>query len=537
MPTPAPASHVTHRPRLADRKLRTRVLLPVGVGVMSVLVVAASGFTSASSLSEVTEDVSTRSQVLGNHLTGDMMHDALRADVLAVLLADSAEQVEAERAGIEEHGATFLEMQDLNADLVEDPALLATLGKARPVLEAYLDSARTIADVAATDPGAAKALLPEFTAAFEELATAQEALSEGIAADIESTQEQGQQAASSAQVVLGLATLLALVLVLGLGILVARSITGPVARLQHRLRLLGTGELSTDAEQWARDELGDMGRALEATQDALRTTVSAVAGNAEALAAAAEELSVTAQGIASSADETSSQSGVVSSAAEEVSANVLTAATGAEQMSASIREIAQSANEAARLAGEAVQAAVATNATITALGASSSEIGSVVKVITSIAEQTNLLALNATIEAARAGESGKGFAVVAGEVKDLAQATAKATEDISRRIETIQSSTGGAVSAIADIGGFIRQIADYTTSIASAVEEQTATTNEMSRNVSDAAAGSSQIAANIENVASAAASTSRGVQDSQQAAGELARMSSEMQTLISGFRY
>ena len=198
-----------------------------------------------------------------------------------------------------------------------------------------------------------------------------------------------------------------------------------------------------------------------------------MARSAQALGGSSEELTSVSTTIAASAEQASAQANVVSAAAEQVSRNVQTVATGAEEMGASIREIAQNANEAARVAGTAVEVAHATNETVCKLGASSREIGEVVKVITSIAEQTNLLALNATIEAARAGEAGKGFAVVANEVKDLAQETAKATENISRMIEAIQGDTAGAVEAIGQISAVIGQINDYQTTIASAVEEQT----------------------------------------------------------------
>jgi methyl-accepting chemotaxis protein len=171
------------------------------------------------------------------------------------------------------------------------------------------------------------------------------------------------------------------------------------------------------------------------------------------------------------------------------------------------------------------------------LGQSSSEIGKVVKVITSIAQQTNLLALNATIEAARAGEAGKGFAVVANEVKELAKETAKATEFISSKIDAIQADTEGAVTAIKQISLIINQINDLQATIASAVEEQTATTNEMARNVSEAATGSSDIAQNITGVAQAAISTSQGAADSLQASSELARMASELQSMVAKFNF
>ena len=183
----------------------------------------------------------------------------------------------------------------------------------------------------------------------------------------------------------------------------------------------------------------------------------------------------------------------------------------------------------------AVKDANKTNETIKHLGESSNQIGEVVKVITSIAQQTNLLALNATIEAARAGEAGKGFAVVANEVKELAKETAKATEDISQKIEAIQTDTRGAVTAIGQISAIIGQINDIQNTIASAVEEQTATTNEISRNVAEAAKGSSEIAQNITGVAEAARHTSSGAADTQKAAGELTRMAAGLQGLVSKF--
>jgi methyl-accepting chemotaxis protein len=262
-----------------------------------------------------------------------------------------------------------------------------------------------------------------------------------------------------------------------------------------------------------------------------------IAEQADALDGSSAELNNVSQTMAGTAEETSAQANVVSAAAEEVSKNVQTVATGTEEMSASIKEIAGNASEGAKVANQAVDVANATNLTISKLGESSAEIGQVIKVITSIAQQTNLLALNATIEAARAGEAGKGFAVVANEVKELAKETAKATEDISQKIETIQGDTQSAVSAIAEISEIINKINDIQSTIASAVEEQTATTNEIGRNVTEAAKGTSEIAENITTVATAAEETTTGATNTQKAASELSAMANELKKVVSQFTF
>jgi len=315
------------------------------------------------------------------------------------------------------------------------------------------------------------------------------------------------------------------------------AVIAPVQEAGMVLGEVAAGDMTARVEG---DYHGDHARIkddINSMAEALSASMAKIEGHAQRLASSSEELSTLATEMSSHAEETALQSNVVSAASGQVSKNIQTVAIATEQMGASIKEIGKNAAEAARVACSAVKMAETTNATVAELGDSSTEIGQVIKVITSVAQQTNLLALNATIEAARAGEAGKGFAVVAHEVKELARETAKATGDISRKIEALQTNIQGAVEAIARVSAVINQINGFSTTIASAVEEQTATTHEIARNVSEAAKGSTKIAENILSVAQAAKSTTEGAANSQTAAQDLARMASELEQLVGQFKF
>ena len=297
------------------------------------------------------------------------------------------------------------------------------------------------------------------------------------------------------------------------------------------------GDLTREVTVRGTDAIGQMGESFARFLSKLRESIGSIGESAQTLASAAEELTNTSQQMGSTADQTSTQAVAATTTADDVNSNVQTVAAGAEQMTASISEIASNAASAATIATQAVEATRTTNEAVGKLGESSVEIGNVIQVISSIAEQTNLLALNATIEAARAGEAGKGFAVVAHEVKQLAEQTAQATEDISAKVLGIQEDSQGAVASIAEISSVIDEINSISATIASAVEEQSATTSEISRSVQQAAMGTGEISQTITSVAEAATGTSTGATDTQRAADDLALMAESLQQLVDEFTY
>ncbi|MHC4549587.1 MAG: methyl-accepting chemotaxis protein [Planctomycetota bacterium] len=318
-----------------------------------------------------------------------------------------------------------------------------------------------------------------------------------------------------------------------------RWISDPIHRVGARLEEIaqGEGDLTQRLESETQDEVGDLAYWFNTFIDAQRDRIFLIAQNSKLLGASSDQLATVSEQMSANAEETSTQANVVSSASEKVSGNLQKVATAAEQLNASIREIAKSSVEAARVADGAVDEAETAASTVARLGESGQWIGDVIKVINSIAEQTNLLALNATIEAARAGEAGKGFAVVANEVKQLAKETAEATEDISHKIKAIQTDTHGAVEAIERIRGVINKISEIQNTIATAVEEQTATTNEIRHNVADAARASAEITRSVSGVADAARMTAAGVEETRNAAAELAKMAAELEQIVGRFRY
>jgi len=529
----------TRRPSFGDLSVNVKVLAAVGAAALVALVVGILGLDSLSGASRSAQLIYT-SSVASIKAVGLVQYWAVQtnADASNQALSPSAE-------------ATARFEEAYRQDLLNFTSAMAQYRSSNPAAAASLidtlqNQWNTYTDVATNTliPLGHESRLVQWSAVRDKQVTPIVTQLSGTlrSLDADETADAAEKAAaaeagyrsSRRTAIITLVT--GLIMAAGLGVLTARKIVQSLTKVTYVCDGLADGDLTRSTGLDTRDEPGRMATALDAAMVRLRQTIATIEGSATSLAGASEEMTGTANQIAASAEEASVQAQAVSAAAEEVSRSVETVSAGSEEMGASIREISQNAAEAARVAAEAVTVTASTSATMGKLGDSSVEIGNVIKTITAIAEQTNLLALNATIEAARAGESGKGFAVVASEVKDLAQETAKATEDISRRVEAIQSDTSGAVTAIEEISLVIARISEFQTTIASAVEEQTATTAEMNRSVAEAAGGTGQIAQNITGVAEAARLTSEGVAETQHASAELARMSTELSGLVATFR-
>ncbi len=502
-------------------------------GLIFVAAVSATGYWGITSVEHATTQVSATSMAIRSHIEAGIFNDMTWADISAIFAKKGQEQQD-NVDNLAVHSKMLAQGIATARESATDPAIQSALDDEGRLVQQYLSAASALSkdmvrDPSKVDSGACYQLYQGVQQKIED--SSDQLAQSGKQAVINATSK-AKRATRAMFAMCGFSLLLLLVV----GTWVAFSITRPLDVFSSKFKAMAeANDLTARVDEERQDEIGQLGKCLNLFVEKVHDLLTQIASSAQHVSGASEELSATSQQITANSEETSAQADVVSNATQKVSQNLQTVATGAEEMGASIKDIAKNATEAAKVATSAVKVAETATATVSKLGDSSTEIGQVIKVITSIAQQTNLLALNATIEAARAGEAGKGFAVVANEVKELAKETAKATEDISNKIEAIQSDTKAAVDAIASISGVINQINDISSTIATAVEEQNATTNEMSRNVAEAAQGSGEITSNIAGVAEAAQSTSRGSADTQKAAQELVQMSAQLRGLVAQF--
>jgi methyl-accepting chemotaxis protein len=322
-------------------------------------------------------------------------------------------------------------------------------------------------------------------------------------------------------------------------ILAWRIANGIVDRLREKVAVLkqvANGDLSCRLEVHSNDEISEIAKVIDDMIDGLASMVTGIRANSQALSDSARGLSGASLQLEAASQQTASNAGAVTAAAQQVNGNLQTVSDATEAMTDTISAIARNASEASNVASTAEQLANSTRATMTKLTESSAQIGNVIKVITSIAAQTNLLALNATIEAARAGEAGKGFGVVANEVKELAKETARATEDISHRVHSIQEDAAGTVIVINEITTVVGRINELQNGISCSIEEHTAATSEIASNLDETTQGTAEIVGDISNVAHAAQETQSSAAQAQKSAQELSLLAASLEALVGRFK-
>jgi len=554
--------------------IRHKLFALGGAGIFTTVVMALIGFWGLSTLTTQLGDNTVIASALRNHLQADMMHDALRGDVLSALRAGAGNSEEAKttvREDLADHIESFRAGMSDNQALDLPAEVKKGLNDIGPALDAYIVSAEEIVPLALRNPAAAEDMLPSFSEAFGVLEDRMGAVSDLIEAQAQATEAEGNAAASFAQNTL-IGIFVAAALLLGfIAFAIVRQITVPMNGLSVAMRSLASGDSNVAIPALTRsDELGSMAQSvdvfkqnaverekLEAEQAKAREAedarLKAEAARAEkvsgmiaefdasakqiltSVTSAAEQLKSSATTMTTTADDASQRTTAVASASEEASTNVQTVASATEEMTASVQEISRRVTHSSEIAASAVKQAEGANAKVASLVEAAQKIGEVVSLINDIADQTNLLALNATIEAARAGEAGKGFAVVASEVKSLASQTATATEEIGGQIAAIQASTTDAVSSIQEIAKTIAEISEVATTVASAVEEQEAATREIADNIQQAASGTQDVSTNIVEVSRGVQETGSAAQQVLAASDQLSTQAADLQKAISGF--
>ncbi len=518
--------------------LRSRSIrqLLVGTGALNVALAAlllGAGFLGIRSVESALEQVVVTGQALRNHLEADMMHDALRSDVLAAFLAGNEEAKKAAKKDLEEHSEWFRKAMNENRRLPLSVEVTRALGASENELERYIVTAGAVQETAFRDAKAGQARMAEFSDAFAALEKKNEALSGLIEKSVEEAKKDAAAQASTAKFWLVLLALGAIGVLGASGIFVLHHVTKPIG---DTIEVLQATDLSKRLAPQPSAEFQTMGTELNRLLDSLANTVAGIAECSRSLAGASEEMRATSREMAASAAQSESGARQASALSHEVSRKVTSLSTGAQEYASAAQEIARNCSDSVRVATQASERSRKTSEDLENLVLKGQQIGRVVSVITNIAKQTNLLALNATIEASRAGSAGRGIAVVASEVKSLADQTSKSTEEIDPIIRELVQMIDQAEQAMGQVAETVHRIDASSSSIAAAVEQQTRMTSQIRGSIDEAADQSSGIARSVSELAEAVSSTARGAGEVQSAAQVVNEMAHRLESLVGVFR-
>ncbi|MBD9481774.1 methyl-accepting chemotaxis protein [Pseudomonas sp. PDM14] len=532
--------------------IRQKMIASGAISVLAATLLGGIGFWGQTRLASALAENELSVSALRNHLEGDMMHDALRADVLAAFVVEPGDSTAASqvRSDLKEHSEWFQRTLGDNAKLPLSAGIRKAIADSQPALTAYIGQAERLVDLALADPQAARSEIPAFDQSFGELEERNEALSELIEAHAASTRSAGETAVRQAAWLLIGGIVFVCILLCLLTTQLMHAVLRPLEKTVAAARAIAQGNLRNSISVDSNDEAGQLQKALADMQGNLRQMIDGIRSESEQLQRTAQHLNSASQTIVQGSSDQSDSATSMAAAMEQMIQNIAQIAdhaSNAKDISAQSEQLAGSGGQVilgvvegmSRIADAVNQS----SATITALGQSSEEIHSIIQVIKSIAEQTNLLALNAAIEAARAGEAGRGFAVVADEVRNLALRTAQSTQEITGMIERIRSSTEQAVQSmqtgvtrVNDGVGLARQAGESINEIRGGAHRAAEVVEEISHTIGEQSKASNEVAQRVEQIAQMAQQNTRTVNELADAARHLDRVARSMQSSVLQFQ-